>query len=124
MDLMLGAADLALLRNFLAVARGQGMRCLLIGAGARMVSIEKRFGISAARATLDWDFAVRVASWDEGFARLRRSLTEVPGAPFRSGTAAHRLVHERGRLLDVIPFGGLESPSGRISWPDRCPSEA
>ena len=29
----------------------------------------------------------------------------------------HRLIHETGFLVDLVPFGGVEDVSGQISWP-------
>lgn len=118
MEVALDEADLALLRDFLAVARGQGVRPMLIGAGARRLSLELRRNISGARATKDWDFGVRIGSWAE-WTLLRDRLIAEPGPLFEKSSQPHRLVHRRGRLLDIVPFGGIESTPGEITWPDK-----
>lgn len=61
----LQAADIALLRDLLTVIPRATRPCFLVGAGARVLGLDERFGIPGARATLDWDFAVRVSSWRE-----------------------------------------------------------
>lgn len=111
-------ADLALLRDLLAILRAEGVPCFLVGAGARVLGLDERWGIGGARATLDWDFAVRVGSWEEWHA-LRVRLLAAPSHPFRSTSAQHRFEHAQGRLVDLVPFGGLESPAGEILWPDE-----
>ncbi len=113
----LQSADLALLRDLLAVVQHPAQPCFLVGAGARVLGLDERFGIPGARATLDWDFAVRVSSWPE-WELLRARLLEAPGSPFRATSAQHRLEHTLGRQLDLVPFGGLETGTGEIVWPD------
>jgi len=110
-----GGEDLALLRDLLAALEEHGNACFLVGAGARILALDARFGIAGARATFDWDFAVRVESWAE-WATVREAL--CLGA-FHPTTAQHRLVHEHGGQLDLVPFGDLETNTGEIVWPDE-----
>ena len=110
-------ADLALLRDVLSVLSRSGVSCFLIGAGARVLGLDERFGISGARATKDWDFAVRVNSWHEWHS-LRERFFAAQGGSFSPTDSPHRFVHQEGRLLDLVPYGPLESPAGRIAWPD------
>lgn len=105
-----------LLRDFLDAMRTAKVRCFLIGAGARVLSLEHRWGIASGRATLDWDFAVRVASWRE-WERLTERL--VAGRRFTRSGPLHRFRHADGGLLDLVPYGSIESPAGEICWPDR-----
>jgi len=114
---MLQPADLALIRDLLAVLGESGVPCFLIGAGARVLGLDERFGISGARATLDWDFAVRVGSWEE-WRLLHERLVSVEGMPFQATGSPHRFRHREGRLLDLVPYGGLEDPAGSLEWPD------
>lgn len=113
----LEGSDIALMRDLLHVLVQSGEPCFLVGAGARVLGFDERWGIPGARATLDWDFAVRVASWEEWRA-LRERILAMPGQPFRSNLAQHRFDHEAGRQLDLVPFGGLEGTAGEIVWPD------
>jgi len=105
-----------LLRDFLDAMRAANARCFLIGAGARVLSLDRRWGIPSGRTTLDWDFAVRVASWGE-WERLTTQLV-TRGRFTRSGPP-HRFRHADGGLLDLVPYGAIESPAGEICWPDR-----
>jgi predicted nucleotidyltransferase len=115
-DVKLQPADLSLLRDFLAMV--EGTKCFLVGAGARVLTMENRWDLRGARSTKDWDFAIRVESseqWMEIATRL------VSGAPprFSAGFAPHRFLHADGGELDLVPYGGLESPKGQIAWPDK-----
>lgn len=117
MALKLDALDLQLLSDLLRVLNSAGQPCFLIGAGARRLTMDDRWELTGARATLDWDFAVRVASWS-AWQALRDRLTSGPGAAFHVTNHAHRLRHTCGRPIDLVPFGELESAPGRITWPD------
>ncbi len=105
-----------LLRDFLDAMRAANARCFLIGAGARVLSMDGRWGILGGRTTLDWDFAVRVANWTE-WDSLTAQL--VAGGRFTRTGTPHRFRHADGGLLDLVPYGAIESPAGEICWPDR-----
>lgn len=65
-------------------------------------------------ATNEIDFRILVETWDQ-FTRLRDAL--IANKSFQSHrTVGHRLIHESGLLVDLVPFGGLEEVSGQISW--------
>lgn len=117
MALKLDALDLQILSDLLHVLRTAGQPCFLIGAGARRLTMEDPWELSGARATLDWDFAVRVESWS-AWDVLRERLTSGSSAAFRITNQAHRLRHTSGRPIDLVPFGAIESSPGRITWPD------
>lgn len=71
------------------------------------------------RATNDIDFRIIVETWDQ-FTRLRDAL--ILNKSFQSNqTVGHRLIHESGLLVDLVPFGGLEEVSGQISCPPDFP---
>jgi predicted nucleotidyltransferase len=38
---------------------------------------------------------------------------------FEESRPMHRLRSVEGALLDLVPYGGLESPAGQIEWPDE-----
>ena len=70
-----------------------------------------------ARATQDYDFAVRVASW-EVYENLRTQLLEIED--FHPTDARHRLrvrVNGVGFLFDLVPFGEIEDGRGKLTWP-------
>ena len=87
---------------------------LVVGAMARDLILESGFGIAAGRATRDIDFGVRVADW-QAFERLVNLLRDDNWhCPEQQ---QHRLVHESGIPVDLIPFGAIESDDGNIRWP-------
>lgn len=70
--------------------------------------------VPIARATEDVDLAFPVADWRE-FDVLRAAL--IDSRMFRPARPAHRLLYQDRVPIDLIPFGGVEAPNGRIMWP-------
>ena len=98
----------------LAAARRVGTPVVAVGANARLLAFDRPLGLNPPRATLDWDFAARCASWGD-FDRLRDACL---AAGFSRGDHEHEFVHAAtGVKVDLVPFGGLESAGGRITWP-------
>jgi len=96
-------------------AESQRLRLFIVGAQARDLLLQYVYDLPIHRATNDIDFGIIVESWDE-FTKLRDSLIAINKfQPHR--TMRHRLIHESGLLIDLIPFGNLEKVSGQISWP-------
>ena len=102
-----------LLTQLAAISVKTGYEFLLIGASARDF-LGYRYGLEQKRATEDTDIAIKVASWEEfqAFkdALLEEGFTEVEGKP-------HRLISQKGRLLDVVPHGGIADADQNIRWP-------
>jgi predicted nucleotidyltransferase len=92
-----------------------GLEFMVIGATARDFVYRHVYGIEAPRATQDVDLGIRVESWDK-LAELRSALCEA-GSFVENGRIRHRIIHKSGIPVDLIPFGGLESPPGVIAWP-------
>jgi len=95
------------------------LQCFLVGATARDVLLKHVFNVKIIRATKDVDFAIAVASWDQ-YEALRARLLDT-GA-FKPGPleAAHRIQYVAGAAgdpVDLLPFGGVEDPAAKISWP-------
>ncbi|MDP2886359.1 MAG: nucleotidyl transferase AbiEii/AbiGii toxin family protein [Ignavibacteria bacterium] len=103
------------IRLFDECARSSSIPFFLIGATARDLIFAAVFGIPTLRRTLDIDFAVRVKEWKQ-YERLTASLLQS-GNLQRDRKIAHRFTHTNGTIIDVIPFGDLESSRGVISWP-------
>ena len=97
----------------LAKVLGRAARCdvrvMVVGATARDILVSAVTGAPPARATQDIDIAVAVSSWSDVH-RLTEGLE-------RSGRASHRYRVD-GCPVDIIPFGGIESPGRTITWPD------
>ena len=109
--------ELRLLADLVAAIRQAttDARFLLVGAMARDLLLSYAHGIQSQRATEDLDFAFAVANW-QAYGELRDALiaghafTEVP-------RVQHRLRFTGEYRVDLIPFGGVESPEGMIDWP-------
>ncbi|MDD3926724.1 MAG: hypothetical protein PHT33_08710 [bacterium] len=86
----------------------------VIGAGARLLMFDWKYNLTQ-RTTTDWDFAVKIDSWND-YSSLRRALLETTF--FRETSVSHRLLHKSGVKVDIIPFGGLEKEDHIIVWPD------
>ena len=88
---------------------------LIAGAFARDLHLHYGHSIQIQRETADIDLALAVPDW-AAFTILRQRLI-ASGAFEGSPKAAHRLRHRNGWPLDLIPFGGVESPDRKIAWP-------
>ena len=98
-------------------AAATGITPLIAGAFARDLHFLYAHGIDMQRKTEDIDFALAVPDW-AAFAVLHERLI-ASGAFAGSTTAAHRLRHHSGWPVDLVPFGGVESPERKIAWPPR-----
>jgi predicted nucleotidyltransferase len=91
-------------------AAAVGVEVLVIGAVARDILIRHVLGARPERATKDVDVAVAVQDWG-AYDRLTSALQPSVGP-------GHRFL-VRGVDVDIIPFGGIESPGRSITWPDE-----
>lgn len=107
----------AVVRALQAVAQPMAVDFFLMGAAARDVMLRHAHNIMPGRQTEDVDFAVMVRDW-EAFNALRTALLASDEFGERPGPATHRLRHKKtGRLLDIVPFGGIERADRTIAWP-------
>ena len=86
------------------------------GALARDLLLFHVFGEPSGRATRDVDVTVFVEEWAvfEGLKAYPLATSRFTAA---AGTA-HRLLYAPGGIpLDLVPFGGVEGPAGRVAWP-------
>jgi predicted nucleotidyltransferase len=111
----LPAQQVNIIIQVVRTAERHGLHIFIVGAQARDLLLQYVYDLPVHRATNDIDFGIIVESWDE-FTRLRDSLIVTNKFhPHRS--MKHRLVHESGLLIDLIPFGDVEEVAGQISWP-------
>jgi predicted nucleotidyltransferase len=103
------------LRDVASGALALGIPFFLVGAFARDLLLELRYGLKTQRATNDVDFGIRVEGWDE-FETLKRALVEI-GRYSPDPHQGQRLISEDGALIDIVPFGGVEDAKGNITWP-------
>lgn len=106
---------LAVLEQVQAASSTLGIRYFMIGARAIDIQLRNVYGLPTFHPTSDTDFAVAVESW-ESFAALKDALVRT-GHFKLDAHAAHRLVLDETSIIDLVPFGGLESPKGTITWP-------
>lgn len=110
----------AVLASLRDVGKMFGTEHFIVGATARDILMSHVFGIDAARATRDVDFAVAVKDWHQ-FEDIKSAL--VDSGDFQAATSqAHRLYYRRNEFglaypLDLLPFGKIEGPGNVIAWP-------
>ena len=112
--------SLAVIRAVTGVAADLGLVTLMVGATARIILLENVFGLPPSRATRDIDFAFAVESW-ELFHALKERLASAASF-IQSERVAQRLTFkpegmEHSFVVDLIPFGGLETDANMIAWP-------
>ena len=98
----------------------------LAGAMARDIILTNVHGINTGLATLDVDFGVAVAGWDE-FDRIKARL--ILAGFSSTDKIAHRLHYrpagtQTGHPVDIIPFRGVQNPEHAIAWPPGSPTTA
>lgn len=119
-DRPLDPISLAVIRAVTGVAGKLGLETFMVGATARIILLENVFGLPTSRATRDIDFAFAVESWEQ-FQTLKQRLAGE--ASFTQlERVAQRLIFKpegmtHGFVVDLIPFGGLETDANMIAWP-------
>lgn len=111
-----------ILREVTRITRENSIECIIVGATARDILLTHVFKMDVQRATVDVDFAIAVATWQE-FDLIREKLAQIPKI-YLSEKIKHRLYLRHGALpdksdhpIDLLPFGGVEDQEGRIYWP-------
>ena len=97
-----------------------GLPYFLCGATARDVLLHHVHGIDTGAATRDVDIGVATENWEQ-FENIKAQLTAT-GRFEPAKQIAQRLhyradPHSQGYPLDIIPFGGVETPPNSIAWP-------
>lgn len=92
-----------------------GCAIYLTGAFARDLWLTFGAGIDIGRRTEDVDLAVECAGW-EMFEDLARELA-LHGVARIDRRILHKFRHPNGNEIDLIPFGGVESPDRTLIWP-------
>lgn len=88
---------------------------LVVGALARDLHLSYAHGIRVDRITTDTDLALTIATWTE-FAQVRQALL-ASGNFVADRRVEHKLLHQSGQALDVVPFGDIEDRNRSIAWP-------
>lgn len=90
---------------------------MLVGAAARDLLLQHQHGITPPRKTTDVDFAFAVPDWP-AYEALTAKLI-VSGLFEPDTKIQHRLRSRIGTAIDIVPFGGVESPEAQIAWPPQ-----
>lgn len=86
----------------------------VVGATARDIILEHEHNIKPKRSTTDIDFAVAVETWEQ-YGHLKKALLDTKNVEFIKDTLNFRK-KSSGILIDIVPFGGVESPPGQIAF--------
>ena len=111
----LDAGTFALLAAVAKAAAELKIEWMVTGAAGRVLLLEGVYGLPQGRATRDVDLGIMVASWDRYRVlvdRLRRDDRFQPDPK-----QLQRLRFGDEGLLDLVPFGGIESADRMIRWP-------
>lgn len=105
----------AVIADLNATMRQANVDFMIIGASARDMVFEDAFAIRTTRATMDTDFAVHLATWEQHTAISEALLASKRFT--KDVKQKQRYHHSSGHQIDVVPFGDLEDRPGMISWP-------
>lgn len=119
-DRPIDPTSLAVIRAVTGVAADLGLETFMVGATARIILLENVFGLPPSRATRDIDFAFVVENWEQ-FHVLKACLASAESFT-QLERVAQRLIFKpegmgHGFVVDLIPFGGLETEANMIAWP-------
>lgn len=87
----------------------------LVGASARDMFFSALFDVKTRRASLDVDIGIMVSSWEEVTRLIDALVATGHFAPINQLRSKFR--HQNQTLVDIVPFGTIESPSGKVQWP-------
>jgi len=97
-----------------SAADSLGIAYFMLGAKAIDIWLHNVHGLPTRRPTLDTDFSVAVNSWAQ-FEELKNKL--IATGNFTPTRTIHRLTYKEQVPVDLVPFGRIENPSGKIAWP-------
>ena len=111
----LGARTKKLITAAAKAANELGIKWMVTGAAGRVLLLESAYGLPHGRATEDVDLGVMVADWGQYQKLVERICVDDAFQPDPKQRQRLRL-HSDG-LLDLVPFGGIESRDRAIQWP-------
>ncbi len=104
----------AVLSEIDTIAQDLSLPFFIVGATARDIFLQHAYEIHVMRATVDIDVGVFVSDWDQ-FARMKQALVKT--GKFSISRQTQRLMYEDEFPVDIVPFGGIATADGSISWP-------
>lgn len=106
---------LALLESTAKGATELGIKWMVTGAAGRVLLLEGVYGLPHGRATSDVDLGIMVESWDQYRALVERLRQDKRFQP--DPKQQQRLRFGGDGMLDLVPFGGVETEGKTIRWP-------
>jgi len=91
------------------------IKWMVTGAAGRVLLLESVYGLPHGRATEDIDLGVMVANWDQYQALVEKICQDTDYQP--DGKQRQRIRFRNEGLLDLVPFGDIESSNRTIRWP-------
>ncbi len=91
------------------------IKWMVTGAAGRVMLLEGMYGLPHGRATQDVDLGVMVASWEQYRALVERIRQDKRFQP--DPKQRQRLRFRDDGVLDLLPFGDIESGDRTIHWP-------
>jgi predicted nucleotidyltransferase len=88
---------------------------LVVGATARIMLLEKVYGLPQGLATRDIDFGVQVGSWDH-YRELCEAIT-AKDVLETERTPTKRFRSKQAMVFDLVPYGGVENDQKQVHWP-------
>lgn len=105
------------IRRIDEIARRHETAYFLAGATAREIMLRHVFGRPPGRRTLDVDLGIAVRDWDH-FKLLKAALVEQAGfQPHARMVQRISYPSKPAVIVDLIPFGGIETAERTIAWP-------
>jgi predicted nucleotidyltransferase len=113
---MIDSREKQVLADLKALVKTLDLPMILVGAGARLIIFDRKFG--EGRGTKDWDVAISVDSW-ESYQTLCEALINANFPRFQATKIPHRFRHiETDIDVDIVPFGAIGEPDKQIIWAD------
>lgn len=105
-----------MLRAVSSIPHELGISCFVIGATARDLILSYGYNIKTNRATKDVDIGVAVSDWSN-YEQIRQAFLQ--SGNFIETRIEQRLIWiaEDRIVLDIVPFGTIESPKGQVAFP-------
>lgn len=111
---------LEILKAVSEISNKLGINTFVVGATARDLIFEYVYDAKIYRTTEDIDFGVAVGSWRE-YEILKSALIETK--KFEDDVKNEQRIwwneSDAKMEVDLVPFGGLESPAGQIAFPPQ-----
>lgn len=109
------ARTFALLEAVSKAAGELGIEWMVTGAAGRVMLLEGVYGLPQGRATQDVDLGIMVENWGQYQALVDKLHRDSGFQP--DPKQQQRLRFGDNGMLDLVPFGGIESGNREIRWP-------